>query len=925
MPPGVFDSSFLWKEFLTLGEELLKQPDSSSLCVYFNDYVKSNLNCEARLWMAEPFYPLPGEKPVATIPSESAPAAVQRTYDRKKAVFSRHQKITTSKKNPDFVTLPVITQDNLLGVLSVQRGEDDPFNDDEVHLLEGMVSFAAVAMQVNRQVTLKNWRYDQISLVRSVSSQIANVLDLDELCLRVTNLIQCSFNFYHVAIFTIDDGQRELHFRASSLECEPGSENPLLSAKFGEGLIGSVAASGKEIIVKDVTREPRFNYIDALPRTKAEVVLPLMVEKRVLGVLDLQSENREAFHENDMLVLRSLADNIALAVEGARLFNSLQQRAHQIAAVSEVGYALSSILELEELLEEVVSLIHIRFSIPFVHIFTVHSGRRKVIYQAGSGPSTKRLKPNSLAFELDAETGIIPQVARSGEPLLANDVTEEPLFKPYKNFPQQVKSELAIPLKFGNEVLGVLDLQSDQKNRFTQDDLDLFESLASGIALSIRNATLFRTERWRRSVSDSFRDIAGLLSSNLALPELLDRVLIALESNLPCDASAIWLLDEVSALPVEERPLRLAAVRGTSSKKIIDSKDASTIVRNFLNGSMSSNEVQIRKPEDPYGPLGTACKFPPHYSSMAIPLRSGDEVLGVLTLAHRAKGRYGSEASAITATLASYAAVAIQNARLYTTAQEEAWSSTVLLQVAEAMQSISTLDDLLSTMVRLTPLLVGIDQCAIYLNTYDNESFELKNWYGFQPTEEEMMVGDADSIGFLKLHATMAPVFISDPEEELGLSSLVHSHATGTLVLLPLLAHGEIHGAFLISHNSNGEFGVQNRFSDQTLAILQGIAQQTAVGLENIRLLETRQEEAYITAVLLQVAQAVVSQNQLEDILDTIVQLMPILVGVDTCVIYLWDKNNQRFLPAKAVAPTHAEQEEILQHTFSNGEFYSVG
>ncbi|NTW09498.1 MAG: SpoIIE family protein phosphatase [Anaerolineaceae bacterium] len=99
------------------------------------------------------------------------------------------------------------------------------------------------------------------------------------------------------------------------------------------------------------------------------------------------------------------------------------------------------------------------------------------------------------------------------------------------------------------------------------------------------------------------------------------------------------------------------------------------------------------------------------------------------------------------------------------------------------------------------------------------------------------------------------------------------------------------------------------------------MAQQTAVGLENISLLENRQEEAYITAVLLQVAQAVVSQNKLEDILDTIVQLMPILVGVDTCVIYEWEKNNLRHLPIKAVAPTHAEQDEILKHTYSLGEF----
>lgn len=224
-------------------------------------------------------------------------------------------------------------------------------------------------------------------------------------------------------------------------------------------------------------------------------------------------------------------------------------------------------------------------------------------------------------------------------------------------------------------------------------------------------------------------------------------------------------------------------------------------------------------------------------------------------------------------------------------------------------------------MTRLTPLLVGIEHCAIYLFHPDGDYFDLKNWYGFQPSNNEMIVKDTDAIAFLKLNATLAPVFVTDPRQELGLRSLPYSEKHSTLVLIPLLAHGELHGAFLVSHISKGDYGVVNRFNDQTLAILQGITQQTAVGLENISLLESRQEEAYITAVLLQVAQAVVSQNKLDDILDTIVQLMPILVGVDTCVIYLWEKNNLRFLPVKAVSPTHAEQEEILNHTYSAGDF----
>ena len=901
----------LWKHFLHLGDELLKQPNALVLCNTFGQTVEKELSCTARLWLAKPYYPLPGEPEVVTLPSEDAPQCVQQAQIENKI------NITTGDCE---LALPVTTQDSLLGVLYVCRPDNNPFSDQEKQLLEALVATVAVSMQVNRQEVLKNWRYDQITLVRSVSSQIANVLDMDELCKRVTNLIQCSFHYYHVSLYTVEEGSETLRFRASSHNCAPNTQPSLYNIKLGEGLIGTVALSGKEIIAKDVSQEPRFRELIDLPDTKSEAVLPLQVENRILGVLDVQSNVFGAFHETDLLVVRTLADNIALAAEGARIYEKLEEKAKQMSAVAEINYALSSILDLDQLLKEVVNVIHDRFSIPLVHIYTVHTGRQKVIFQSGSSKRAQNLKINSFAFDLDSPLGMIPNVARTGKSMLANDVSKEPLFRPTKNSPNETKSEMTIPLKFGENVLGVLDLQSNEPNVFNKGQLDLFEGLASGIALSIRNATLFRSEIWRRNVAETFKDVAGMLSSNLALDELLERILSQLESTLPCDSSAIWLLDKQEDENNLQRNIRLAAVRGTVRSKVVKARADSPTVSQFLELPIDKKSPIIRKPSDPYGPLGAAGGFPSDYSSIAVPLLSGEEVIGVLTMAHHLTGRYGSEASLISSTFASYAAVAIENASLYANAQADAWSSTVLLQVAEAMQSITNVEELLSTMVRLTPLLVGINQCAIFLKDEQENTCHLESWYGFSPKDEENILRDDQSIALLKMHLTQEPVFITDPVSDLGITSISFDAETSTLVLLPLLSHGEILGGFLVSHNSTGEFGIRNMFNEQTLAILQGIARQTSIALDNIRLVESRQEEAYITAVLLQVAQAVVSQNELDDILDTIVHLMPILVGVDTCVIYLFDQKSNSLIPANGIAPTHNETNELLTHSYKFGE-----
>lgn len=907
-----------WQEFLNLGEELLRLPATPDLVQKLESTVAQKLNCTTKLWLCEPYYPLPGEPPVDTLPSEDSPKIVQETFQQK----NRNSEPDTRKKSApqtNEIAFPLTTRDNTLGILYATRESTNPFSAAECEYLKALCAFAAVSMQVNRQVTLKNWRYDQLSLVRSVSSQIANQLDLDELSKKVTNLIQCTFNYYYVGLYTLTPNNLQLQFRASSLECVP-TDSPIYQAAYGEGLVGEVAKTGKEIICKDVSREPRYKYVDTLPDTKAEAVLPLIVENRILGVLDIQSQVKGAFHENDMLVIRSLSDNIALAVEGARLYNDLVKRADQLSALADINYSLSQILDLDKLLSEVVKIIHDRFSIPFVNLFTVHPGRKKIIFQAGSGKRSARLRSNAFAYDLYASKGIIPQVARNGETILANDVSLEPLYKPNRVSPNETKAELTIPIKFGNEVLGILDLQSDHLGAFTEDDQALFEGLASGVAISIRNANIFRTERWRRQVADSFKDVAGLLSAEMALDELLDKILVELEKNLPCDASAIWLVKKNPGSAENEMDLHLAAVRGTLRESITNKVDESNAVRKFLEYAIEENGPVIRQPTDPYGPLGAACNFKPNYSSIAVPLFSANEVIGVLTLAHRSEGKYGSEASIIATTFASYAAIAIENARLYTTAQEDAWSSTVLLQVAEAMQAISTDDELLSTIVRLTPLLVGINQCAVYLYDQNTMAYEMRKWYGFSPTPTEMSLKDDESIGLLKVRAKMEPVFIDNLEIELGISSFTAKKPNGTAVLVPLRSHDELLGVFLVVHNATGEFGVTNKFTDQTLAILSGIGQQTSVTLDNIRLIENRQEEAYITEVLLQVAQTVVSQNDLNDILDTIIHLLTILVGLDAGLIYLWNKDTQSYILSAATSQTQPDIDLQIGKVYHQGD-----
>ena len=914
-----------WHRLVDLGQELIGELDIAKQRDLILQAVTELAGGEATLWLAEAARPLPRTGPTADgeAPIESgAPrsAAMRRALERESAVVGK-----TS------VALPLRAPGAVLGVLEVKRADTSPLQDDDIELLEGLVSQSATALQASRQIAVERWRLEQLSLVRQVSAEIADVMNLDDLTSRVTNRVLRTFGYYHVALFTLEPDEESLVCRGSAGPVQRITEDEQKrclkpSIRLGQGIVGHVAQTGEEILAGDVNREPHYRHVDVLPETRSEAALPLKIEERVLGVLDVQSDQPERFDETDILVLRALADQIALAVEDARLYNNLRVRADQLSAVTEVSRVVASILDLDDLLHEVGRLIHDQFGYPYVHLFTINPGQQKVVYRAGWPPRpAETVDIGQPVCDLRASEGIVAWVACHGQPVLANDVERDARYRDLGLSTGEGRAQLAVPLKFGGEVLGILDIQSDRRGAFGDDDLFVFEALADSVAIAIRNANLYHSERWRRQVADSMRDVAGLLSSGIELDEVLDAVLDRLGNLLPCDASAIWLL--------RDETLCLSAVHGADETACISNSLSSVNV--WLREALLADQPVVRTSSDQPEPLGATLDFDTDYSAIAAPLRAGERRLGILTLVHHTPNRYGSESRAMTAAFASYAAVAIENTRLFQHAQEQAYVSTVLLQVAEATQSLTTLDAVLETVVRLIPMLVGIERCALFLWDESQEAFAPAGACAADDEEqralEQLWVKPSEVPAFNQLSVTREPVPIHNSAPASSREIPPPIEAFDSPLLLPLLAHGELLGALLIDYQREDEGPEPGDLYDERMTIMRGIAYQAAMAAENARLLEARQEEAYVSAALLQVAQAVVSLNELDEILEAIVRVTPMLVGIESCAVFLRSGEEGAFravrsygmsLPDAAFTP---REFPLLAETCEQNQVITVG
>jgi GAF domain-containing protein len=831
-----YSESWDWSQLVSLGEQLRNEDSLGAQRDRIAAMTSHLIDGAVDVWLNEDVFRLPDWEDGRVFPQQPPKGGMRLAIKAGKIITQKTLGNKKAASRVTFASIPLNDHGITLGAIQITRSKGTAFSAEELNLLQGIEQIVAVSLFASHRAEVEQFRLRQINLVREVSAQIANVLDLDELSKRVTKLIQITFNYYYVAIFTLEADAKVFRFRSSAVAPRKGRKKAsiALEVEIGQGLIGEAAIHGKQIICDDVRADARYRFIDSLPETKSEVVIPLKIEDRVLGVLDVQSNQRHAFHPNDLLILNALADNIAQAVEGARLYSGLRRRADQFVLVSEVSKSVSSTLNLSTIMRNSANLIHEKFGYPHVSLFTVHPNRRIIAYEAGSGKRSKKLEGYTIS--LDNPKGLMVWAARLGKTILVNDVTADDRYIPSPLPPKNTRSELCVPLIFDDKVVGLFDIQSDKLGAFTEDDQMVFEAVADTMAAAIRNADLYSSEQWRRQVSDSLRDVAGLVSDNAGVDEVLEMILSELDRNLPIDISAIWLL--------QDDELRLSAVHGADANQLEMVCISNPQAVYAMAEALTSDVPVIRRADDSIWPSGLAAGYPNNYSSIAAPLHVGNHLLGVLNLAHHTAGRYGHEAQAITTTFASYASVAIENARLYDAAQEQAYASAALLQVAQAVVSLNNIDEILASITRIMPILVGVHRVALFRWDGVRESFIASQSYGFAEredkelalTEKEFRLGDFPLLDSASEQNRMQAVSLNlkaDPmswveiqPEAGGEAHVINSDRL--LMAVPISIKNDLFGVMLIEEAENGR-----RFRSRRIEIINGIAQQAALAIQN--------------------------------------------------------------------------------------------
>jgi PAS domain S-box-containing protein len=226
-------------------------------------------------------------------------------------------------------------------------------------------------------------------------------------------------------------------------------------------------------------------YIQGVVRGRSEIAVPLLIGKQLIGVLDVESPRLNAFTPRDIKILSLFATQAAVAIQNAQLYEQERKKSAQLRLINDVSKKMAATLDRDKLLPVLVKSIQRKFDYHHVMILLKETPDELVMKAQAGGFSSLTL----VGYRQKMGEGIIGVVARTGRTILANDVSQD---SRYSRVHKYTKAELCVPIKMGKEVIGVINVESDQLNAFDQFDQEILEIVADQLANVIKNARIYQ-------------------------------------------------------------------------------------------------------------------------------------------------------------------------------------------------------------------------------------------------------------------------------------------------------------------------------------------------------------------------------------------------------------------------------------------------
>lgn len=576
-------------------------------------------------------------------------------------VATRHGSIGGGEPRSDpsaasWIGAPIVIGKRVIGHLEFVSSRQNNFNKDDLARIMTHSGRLAYVVE-NAIIFAEAARYlQQLALLNELASAASLGVDTNEVARRVMQRLRRTFRTNQVGVFLLSlDGKslREYGYEAEHLAPVP---IPVASS-----LEGYVVQSGAPVRRGDLRGGenilPEHRPSQAEPPVISALAVPLKYRGRVIGALSLQSSELAAFTLQDEQLLVLIASHLAGLFENMRLNEETRERARNLSLIHQVVRRVVGLTDLAEIARVSAELMVQRFDYQLASLILLNGESHSlVVSYPGSASSLAVSEGNDVLARL----GIVQKVLSDGSSRIVNDASQEPGFAPRQDL--AAGSEMCVPLREGEHILGAIDVQRERKDAFTENDLMALEALAgvlSSVVLSARRyQQLQESVRQLQAVRETALDIAG----DLDLDSMLKRVAHRARELVGARGVELGLIDEgaqVVRLVVSETPWSY-------------SKENTIPLMAGVAGRVAAfgEPLVVRDYNSWNGRLYPERQAPFH-TVAGVPLKFKGEVIGTLmVIDDRTDWVFGPEHIKLLEMLAPQVTVWIRNARLYQELQE---------------------------------------------------------------------------------------------------------------------------------------------------------------------------------------------------------------------------------------------------------------
>jgi sigma-B regulation protein RsbU (phosphoserine phosphatase) len=333
-----------------------------------------------------------------------------------------------------------------------------------------------------------------VAYLMQLADALNTTLDLETLLRRTSELVRAVISYRIFAILLLNDRTHELRVR---FQIGHTTQVERLRIPMGKGVVGQVALTRQPVLLNDVTGTE--NYFEVNPEVRSELAVPLIVKNRLIGVMDIESEHADYFRAEHLRLLTLTASRIAQAIENARLYARVSRQAQTLSVLNEIATELTSILDLDPLLERVGQLLRRLIDYQVFTVMLLDSTGETLVtryaWRFGFAHAPSRRLPIT--------TGLVGAAVREWRLVNVPDVRKDPR---YVEMNAETRSEMVVPLFHKGRVIGVLDLEHTRTGFFNEEHERMLTTLAAQVAIAIENARLYQAVRTQERQLE--RDIA---------------------------------------------------------------------------------------------------------------------------------------------------------------------------------------------------------------------------------------------------------------------------------------------------------------------------------------------------------------------------------------------------------------------------------